>query len=39
MALTKGKIKINDIEYGNGKKTSATLYKYIPASTSETSNE
>ena len=31
--------KIEDIEYGNGKITSVTLYKYIPTSTSETSNE
>lgn len=31
--------EINIIKYGNGKETSAILYKYIPTSTSETSNE
>ena len=31
--------EINKIKYGNGKETSVTLYKYIQASTSETSNE
>lgn len=31
--------QINDIIYENGKTTSVTLYKYIPALTSETSNE
>lgn len=31
--------QINDIIYENGKTTSVTLYKYIPASTPETSNE
>ena len=31
--------QINGIIYENSKTTSATLYKYIPASTSETSNE